>query len=479
LTKIEKEIAGGIVNITHAVEQMGSMLMHRLDGIDSFLRDIETQIDLGILVSECQASVDRIAHRHTLMTKLEHDQDALTPAEKQSLVKAILDINLGSELDTMILHSVLTGDGRIPGVEPALETYRKKGYKVDSLSQVYSALFVFQTYGYSQLYWAYLNQLPNISFMHYNDTDTTLMQRLEVQWWQFGAPWMWNCHWDNGFICPEVQECYTDLQGFKNFTCNHASAPVSINAATQANQATIGTASANNRLQILRDSSGNCTFGIRNCEGNILSPVPVSVATCGAGAHVDLSTNGVLTYYSQAPAPTPASQVLANVSAANATSYALFVNETGEITIMGTSGEGDRRVLWSHAAPPNPTGGPCPTDFTNRELKAIKPDTVNCSCIHTAEWRGVARGRANITGSWCSRLCQVDPSYVAAAPRANGECWCATEEAYQATIQASNCEAKCLSCPGAPVEPCGINNTVAIYKWEDDQLRMQPSQAII
>merc|ERR1712190_106510 len=104
---------------------------------------------------------------------------------QQSLVKAILDINLGSDLDAMILHSVIVGDGRVPGVVPALEVYKRKGHRLKTLSQVYSALFMYQTHGYSQLHWAYLNQLPNISFTDYNITGAKMFQRLEQQWWQF------------------------------------------------------------------------------------------------------------------------------------------------------------------------------------------------------------------------------------------------------------------------------------------------------
>lgn len=312
---------------------------------------------------------------------------------------------------------------------------------------------------------------------------------------------MWHCHWDNGFVCPEVQECVPKLQNFTDFTCNY----VDLNStsgsyhfkANSFQQATIGTASTDQGLQLTR-SNGICKFGIRNCEGDILSPVNRQhrqeedkasntrrrrtrppVAKCNADAHVEFSAREGHLMLDKGVHALSRYEMLANVSTDGAKSYALFVNETGEITILGIFGKGDRRVLWSHPAPPHPTSGPCPTDFRNRTLKTIEPDTVNCTCIHTSKWTTVAMGRRNITGSWCSRLCQADPQYVAAAPRADGECWCATEETYKATIQASDCDAKCLACPGAPVEPCGLNNTVAIYKWEDDQPSMQPMQAIV
>jgi len=495
LTDIQKEIAGGIINISNEVELMGTTLLQRLDGMASFLHEIEVEIDLSILVTECQASIDRISERHRLMSKLERDQGALTPADKQSLVKAIEDINLGSDIDTNILHSVLVGDGRIPGVVPALEVYKRKGYRLKAISQVYSAFFMYQNHGYSQLSWAYLNQLPNISFVKYNGTSADQFQRMETQWWQFGAPWMWNCHWDDGFICPDLHECVPKLENFAEFTCNYVdsnstsgrwySFPVS---AGENERARLGPQSTNQHLDLNRSAAGLCTFGIRNCEGKILSPInkqptpapapaPAPISTCGADAQVNFSTTDGLLVLNKGAGL--GQEVLANVSTSGAESYGLFVNETGEITILGIFGKGDRRVLWSHPAPPDPPSGPCPTDFSNRTLKTIKPETVNCSYITTARWRVLAKGRSNITGSWCSRLCQADPQYVAAAPRADGECWCATEETYKATIQASTDGAKCLSCPGAPVEPCGFNNTVAIYKWEGDQPSVQPMQIII
>merc|ERR1712217_99430 len=313
--------------------------------------------------------------------------------------------------------------------------------------------------------------------INYNTTGATMFQRLEKQWWQFGAPWLWNCHWDNGFVCPDEQECLPKLENRPEFTCNYVdlhSTPGSYYfKANNHDKSTIGTASTNQRLQLTRSegATGLCRFGITDCEGNISSPVNnQTIATCLANASVEFSPSlGILTLDKGTAAP----EILANVSNYNADSYALFVNETGEIRILGIFSEGDRRVLWGHPAPPAPTSGPCPTDFSNRTLKTIDPDTVNCKCITTARWSVVAKGRSNITGSWCSRLCQADPQYVAAAPRAEGECWCATAETYKATIQASACDAQCLSCPGAPVEPCGIDNTVAIYKWEGDQPSVQ------
>lgn len=210
--------------------------------------------------------------------------------------------------------------------------------------------------------------------------------------------------------------------------------------------------------------TSTCIVGVKDCSGAISSPLVWNATTketnfsCTAAASLELSPSGLLNINSGT-----ATYVVANVSSSNSSSYSLFVNETGEITLVGDSAA----VLWTQAAPPAPASGACPTDFSKRTLKAVELDS--CSCIQTARWRRITTGRVNMTASWCSRLCQASPDYVAAAPRADGECWCGTPEVYRQTIteseKAQNCNAKCPFCPGAPVEACGQDNSVAIYTW--------------
>jgi len=411
-------------------------------------------------------AVARVTHRQRMLEPLYKDKSALSPEQKASLVDAILSINEGSDLDTEIMHDVLTGAGGVvPGVEPALLVYMRKGYRLQDLARVYGALLVYQLHGYGQLFWAYMNKRP-IQLLSYNKTAALNAARLNAQWIEHGSPIMWHCYWDNGLVCPEQQPCHAELRGLEGFACNYAAAPLAVDSTVGDTTFTLGAASSDMQLMLQRDAhTGTCVFGVRDCSGAIPGPVVVSMSgraratpitnfTCQADASAVLSAKGELIVGSGFK-----NYVVANFSSLRRSRYALFVNETGAMEIVAD----DRDVLWAHASP-SPASGPCPTDFAKRRLKALTYES--CSCIATARWRRVASGNVNVTASWCGRLCQVDPRYVAATPRADGECWCGTPEALkEARDVDGDCNATCPSCPGAPIAGCGLNSSIAVYTW--------------
>merc|ERR1719181_2052146 len=94
-TKEMADIAKGIEDLAHSVEQVGADMLLHIVAMRGFLDSVKAEIDLGILVEELQASVSRLTHRQTLLQPLQKDKNALTPAQKAELVTAILDINLG------------------------------------------------------------------------------------------------------------------------------------------------------------------------------------------------------------------------------------------------------------------------------------------------------------------------------------------------------------------------------------------------
>lgn len=463
LTKPEQQIANDIKALVQNVNAHEADMLKSITAMRSFLDSVKSEIDLSALVTELQTSIARITHRQSLLKPLMSDKGALTPEQRQQLVTAVLDINEGSDIDTQVIHDVLTGEGGVvPGVEPALEVYKKKGYRLQQLAQVFGALFVYQMHGYGQLFWADLNKRPHIEVLSYGQSRKQAADRLQTQWQNFAAPFMWHCYWNDGYICSEFQECEAGLRGLGAYACNHATAPVSIDTSAGTTSFTLGAASSQLQLQLKMDApTGTCIFGLHDCAGQISAPLAsngTSNFSCTAAATVELE-GGIMKLFPQGKAGGPG-KLLANVSASNASSYALYVNETGEIAILG-----DNHVaLWTHPAPTPPASGICPTDFTKRELKAISLDS--CSCITTARWRRVAVGRTNMTASWCGRLCQADPQFVASAPRADGECWCGTPEVYKQQVsESANCKGDCPFCPGAPIEACGVDNSLAIYKW--------------
>mmetsp|Transcript_18759 Transcript_18759/g.53004 ORF Transcript_18759/g.53004 Transcript_18759/m.53004 type:complete len:574 (+) Transcript_18759:66-1787(+) len=457
-----KQIAHGIEDLAHSVEALGADMLLHIVAMRGFLNTVEAEIDLGILVEELQTAVARVTHRQSMLEPLYKDKNALSPEQKASLVDAILSINEGSDLDTEIMHDVLTGAGGVvPGVQPALHVYMRKGYRLQQLAKVYGAILVYQLHGYGQLFWAYMNKRP-IQLLSYNKTSLLSPNRLNTQWLQFGSPIMWHCYWDSGLVCPERQECHTELRGLADFSCNHATAPLTIDTTVGDAAFTLGSASSDSQLMIMRDAlTGTCVFGVRDCSGTIPAPVAFNVTnasratnfTCTTAATVSLSEKGELVVNNGT------AMVAANLSASGHSHYALFVNESAGIEIVANGAE----VLWSHASP-SPASGPCPTDFTKRQLQALSYES--CSCITTARWRRVAGGNENVTASWCGRLCQANPQFVAAAPRVDGECWCGTEEALkEVRAGKDDCRPTCLYCPGAPIAGCGINNSIAIYTW--------------
>merc|ERR1712151_1278467 len=87
---------------------------------------------------------------------------------------------------------------------------------------------MYQAHGYGQLHWAQLNAQHNVSkgsLYDWNKTENLVADRLSSQWVNIAAKFMWGCHWDNGFVCPERQECYPDVRGLSNYSCNYLQAP--------------------------------------------------------------------------------------------------------------------------------------------------------------------------------------------------------------------------------------------------------------
>lgn len=492
-TKEMKTIANGIEDLSHKVEEIGADLLQHIIAVRRFLESAKADIDLGLLAVEVLEAMMRIANRQSLLELLFKDKGALTPEKKQELVTAILDINAGSGIDTWIIHDVLTGAGQLlPGLEPSLDVYKSKGYRLGDLAKVYSALLVYQMHGYGQLLWADLNKRSldlnsthrhsnstqshsDVQLLPYSLTQRQVQDRLQAQWQKFGSPFMWHCYWDDGVVCPETQECYTSLRGLDTFACNYATAPLSIDTTTGSTSFTLGAASSDLQLQITRDTrTSTCVFGVKDCNGQIHAPVPYNATSkatnfsCSSAVTVELD-GGMFTLWPKGKAV--GSYILADVSTSHSSAYSLFVGETGEVSIIGDHAQ----VLWTQAAPSASPTGVCPTDFTKRQLKPLTMDS--CSCIKSAKWRQVASGRVNMTASWCGRMCQADSQYVASAPRADGECWCATPEVYKQTLLDSlNCEATCPLCPGAPVDACGLENSVAVFTWTS---AVEHSQSIL
>jgi hypothetical protein len=467
LTHALQDIADGIDNLAKSIAMLSADMLLHLVAMKGFLNTVMAEIDLSLLVEELQTSIARVSHRQSLLEPLYKDKGALSPADKEQLLEAILSINEGSALDTEIIHDVLTGSGGVvPGVKPALNVYVEKGYRLKQLANVYGALFVYQIHGYGQLFWAYLNKKPDIMLLDYNSTSNVSANRLMQQWVEFASPSMWHCYWDNGFKCPDRQECHPELRALNAFTCNYAAAPLAIDASVGATTFTIGAASSDTQLALVYDApSSTCMFGVRDCTGKITNPVSVpltnvsnvtNVTGCVPSATVNLSDTGIFSFCPSSAA----CHVIANFSASGFTKHAMYVNESGAIEIIGN----DTVVEWVWSGPNTPASGPCPTEFKNRQLQKLTYDS--CSCITTARWRKVAAENVNATASWCGRLCQADPRFVAAAPRANGECWCGTPEVLSETkVSQDNCNATCLFCPGAPVEGCGTGNSLSIYTW--------------
>lgn len=466
-----EKVARGIEDLAKSISLLGADMLLRIVAMRGFLNQVKSEIDLGILVTELQTSISRISHRQTMIDALTHDKSALTPEEKNELVTAIRDINEGSALDTQIIHSVMTGDGAVvPGVKPAMEVYIEKGYRLQDLGKIFGALFVYQFHGYGQLFWAEMNHQPNVTLLEFNETSATAPNRLAEQWTHFGSPYLWGCYWDNGFRCPDRTECHANLRGLDGFACNSATAPVAIDISTGgkasgANAFTLGAASADIQLEIAYiAASDECTIGVQDCSGTIGSPILVDGETtfnCDATVQMQLTTQGTLVVF---PYGTASSNVtVADASSPSVTTYSLFVDEIGALSIEGTTANG-RTALWTQPAPPVPASGPCPTNFTNRLLKEVTSE--GCKCITTPSWRRVAAGLVNVTASWCAKLCQSDPQYVCSTARTNGECWCGTQETLEmARSQSINCQATCSFCPGSVVEPCGTGNSVGLYSW--------------
>jgi len=369
----------------------------------------------------------------------------------------------------------MTGSGGIvPGVQPAMDVYIKQGYRLNQIAQVYGALFVYQMHGYAQLYWAQLNKRPAIEILEYNTSMKQQASRLDQQWNQFGSPMMWNCYWDDGFKCPAQQECHTDMLGLPNFACNYATAPLTVDLTTGNTSFTFGAASTDQQFIIRRDTyTGTCALGVRDCSGAMPQPLPVitnaasgAIATnftCVASPSATFDAAGVFAFTGVG--------IIANLSSTKHSKYSLFVNETGQLTIVGD----DVAVLWTYPSTPlpPPTSGPCPTAFPKRMLKSLTYNT--CQCITSARWRRVGATNVNVTASWCGRLCQANAgTYVASSPRANGECWCATPEAMsEQNTGVQDCKPVCPYCPGNPTSACGVNNSVAMYTWSAEPLSQQ------
>lgn len=482
LSKELAAIAHGIEDLAESIGALGVTMLLHIVAMRGFLNQVKSEIDFGILVGELQTSIARIAHRQSLLDPLFINKNALSPEEKQELVSAIRDINEGSSLDTQIIHSAITADGAVlPGVRPALDIYIAKGYRLSDLAKTYAALLVYQFYGYGQLFWAEMNHQPNITLLEFNQTNITAPQRLDQQWRNFGSSILWGCYWDNGLHCPDRQECHAELRGAAGFTCNSATAPVVIDTNTGkgsgVNAFALGAASTDHQLEIEYNNKTGCKIGVRDCSGNISRPLWKNV-TCTSSIQMHLTSSGLLDVYPGGPSKAPVTIV--NVSAASkgthaVLNYSLFVDELGAAHIEGQFANGTLAPLWSSLAPPPPASGSCPTNFTKRQLKAITEE--GCHCITTSRWRRVALNQVNVTASWCARLCQSDSQYVVSSARANGECWCGTPDILVET-KAANCPSTCAFCPGAPVEACGLENTVAMYSWAPGENRVDYSIVI-